>query len=135
MSRAIVAIALMLPLSGCAAEAVSKMSPAEIQGVSDQQVCAPFAHGPVVMYERARRGLGDCLPPTIACVENGYPIGTPGFLACREQQESDFARTVAEEAEAAQAAQLPQPTRTCTPDTFGPPAFTPFGPVDTYTCR
>lgn len=36
------------------------------------------------MEERARRDLGDCTPAHTACRAQGFRIGTPGYLGCRE---------------------------------------------------
>jgi hypothetical protein len=70
---------------------ISQMDARTIQTASDKELCNPYANGQVVSVERQRRGLGDCSAAGVACIQNGYAAGTPGYLNCRQvaiQQEA-----------------------------------------------
>ncbi len=90
----IVWLPILLLVAGCGlvrSSQVSQMDTSAIQAASDKDLCNPYANGQVVAAERQRRGLGDCSPAGVACIQNGFAPGTPGYLNCRQlaiQQEA-----------------------------------------------
>ncbi|MCL4743786.1 MAG: hypothetical protein KJZ83_00075 [Burkholderiaceae bacterium] len=76
----------MLALAGCGlatANRISGLNVQDITTVKNDELCNMYAKGQVVEQERARRGLGDCSPSHLKCVEMGYEMGTATYLDCR----------------------------------------------------
>jgi len=83
MLRILAAACAITLLAACSIFRVSDMGPEELRQVSVPALCTPFASGPAVQAERARRGLSDCSTPDWQCVQAGYRAGTKEYNDCR----------------------------------------------------
>ena len=110
MIRTAITLAAAAALGGCGiahADRINQLSREQLVMESDQSICHPYVSSRAALIERQARNLGDCSWVTLQCRSMGYPVGSAGYLHCRQtfaQEQMARAQADAANVAAAQAA-------------------------------